>query len=1051
MWNAKRILLLVAGFVLFFGVYLVYARFFGGLDGLPALPQAYWPGPLDGTMIVLPQRQNNADRQLKLAFGSDCAETKWSIRLEVSAHNLVIAAQDFTLDNGRVKLWPFSVAIRGKEKDSAAHPEINTVRADVAYLSFDKPVTNIMEIGSRRIIGCELGSDPKKGRGVPGEAGGVTIVNNRGTPQRDDDISIFTPGPIYYQENLNRGWTENVVLLTDMQSKPKPTTINAVGMDVFLTPENKTPPPGKPAAGKGKAVGNVDRIVLRSDVNMHLWIDGKSGFMAGGGPKAKPVEAKQPALPAERVQLVITTQGPFSYDLRANRATFDIAPKPGLLPNQVVLHRINNAEGKREQLVCEYLELLFDRENPKDAAPAKGAAQQDDMKIKSARALTKTPTGQVTITSDSENLNAFGTELVYDSQARLTTLKGSPDMVAIKDGNKIHAPELRIKMDDKTFTEVTAPGPGRIELLDKEKGQRHMHARWQDQLVAVREGVVDVLLLTGQATFEDKEQGQRIQADRLKVWLEPAPASAPPPGKPPVKATNDAEAPRRRPQRIEARGHVVAVSPDLHVRETELLVIRFVDAAPLHGPPLPPSATPAKPPGPGSFASNPVSQEAPPPTLIPSAPPVVGKPAPEKPKPKNPLEVSAQSMEATVLRSDVKNELEKLICRGAVRVEQKPATKDDKEIDIKGDTLELTRHPEGSKLLVIGKTAVVKFDQVTILGPVVTIDQRINEATVDGGGAMTMPSDTTFDGGRLEKTTMMTVYWDKEMFFDGKFAEFQGGVQASQELSRMACQTMQVFFDREVSFRENQKTNEKPKVHKLVCVNDVRIEEKSLDKTQKLLSHRKLSARELALDNVDRRVFASGAGVVRILQWGSSGEVIPAPGSKPRPGAAPKPQPGKDEQELKLTRVTYRGRMYGDEVRRTVTFYEEVEVIHVPATDIDMKIDMNKLPPGSMFLQCEVLKVKSPRTENGQGGQELEAHKRVIVQADEFWGKADVITFNEDKDQLTLSAAEGNYASLHRAKVQGGPFEEIKGKQIIYYRRTNDYKVIGGVGVRTSN
>ncbi len=143
--------------------------------------------------------------------------------------------------------------------------------------------------------------------------------------------------------------------------------------------------------------------------------------------------------------------------------------------------------------------------------------------------------------------------------------------------------------------------------------------------------------------------------------------------------------------------------------------------------------------------------------------------------------------------------------------------------------------------------------------------------------------------------------------------------------------------------------------------------------------------------------------------------------------------------------------MYGNEVNRTVTFSDEVEVVHLPATDIDLKIDMNSLPRGSLLLQCEVLMVKSPRKEEGQGGQELEAKKRVRVQADEFWGQADVITYNEDKDQLVLTAAEGNYASLYRSKAQGGPVEEIKGKQIIYYRRTNDYQVNGGVGVRTSN
>src|SRR5262249_25911774 len=161
------------------------------------------------------------------------------------------------------------------------------------------------------------------------------------------------------------------------------------------------------------------------------------------------------------------------------------------------------------------------------------------------------PAGQVTITSDTENLNAFGTALVYDAEARLTTLSGAPEMVAVKDGNKIHARELRLKTDDKSVREVVAPGPGRIELLDREKGQRTQQARWHDLLVAVREGDVDVLTLTGQAAFEDTQQGQKIEADRLKVWLEPSDKDEKKPAAKPAKES-ERDAPRRRPQRMEA-------------------------------------------------------------------------------------------------------------------------------------------------------------------------------------------------------------------------------------------------------------------------------------------------------------------------------------------------------------------------------------------------------------------------------------------------------------------------------------------------------------------
>jgi lipopolysaccharide export system protein LptA len=1046
-WSPKRVLLLVAGFSLFFITYLVYARFLGGIDGLAPLPQAYWPGVRDPEVQPLPRRENKADFQLRRAFGQDCVEVKRSIRLEVAAHNLVLAAQDFTIVDGRVKLWPFSMAIFSKEKEGA-WPEINTVRADVAYLSFDRPVNNVLEIGSRRIIGGEISHDPKRNLGNEAGTGGVTLINNRGTPERNDDVSIFTPGPIHYLEKDNRSWTDNVVLLTDLQSRPKPTTITGVGMDVFLQTEKNAAAAKPQAAAKPRVAGvtGLEKIVLRSEVNMHLWIDPRSGFLGGGAAKTKPAqkpEATKEPTAEERVQLVITAPGPFTYDHRSNLATFASTARPAPHGNNVVVHRIHEAEGKQEQVICEHLELQFQRKAAKELPSRDGAKPavtkrpepQGELEIQTARATVK-PGGHVTIISETENLHATGGELLYDAQARLTTLKG-PDMVAVKDGNKIHARELRLKMDERTIQEVIAPGPGRIELLNRDKGERHLHARWQDELTAGREGEVDVLLLTGQAGFEDQQHGQKIQADRIKVWLAPGDArTSKPASKAAAEATASQEPPRRRPQRLEARGHVTATAPDMRVRDTELLVVRFVDAPPPHGPPAPTA------PGPivsGAVVAGPAKPQA-------------------ASKPKNPLDVSAQMMEAYVLRAESKSELEKLICRGAVRVRQEPDPPDGKEVDMRGDTLELTRHPEGNVLVVIGNTALVKLDQITIIGPMVTIDQKINQANVEGAGAMTMPSETSFEGNKLEKATMLTVHWNKAMYFDGNFAEFDGGIQAEQDNARLACKTMQVYLDRALSFRENTREGPRPKVHKLVCNGNVRVEDKTVE-NGKLVSQKKLSSKVLGLDNIDGSVDAGGPGVVRIWQLGPPAEAVsgntagmPAGSATRPPRAQPQPKAATGEPEPKLTWVSYGGRMWVNNNKKTATFRDEVEVVHMPARDIDAPVNLDALPAGAIHLQCRsltVLSMRDPSTTTTH--QELEAAGFVRVWAQEFWARADLVKYNEKEDKLIFEGVDGNLASLHRQRVAGGPFEEIKGKKITYWRQRNEHKVEGATSIRGSN
>ena len=43
MWTPKRILLMTLGLVLFLASYLCYTSYLGGVDGLPPLPEGYWP------------------------------------------------------------------------------------------------------------------------------------------------------------------------------------------------------------------------------------------------------------------------------------------------------------------------------------------------------------------------------------------------------------------------------------------------------------------------------------------------------------------------------------------------------------------------------------------------------------------------------------------------------------------------------------------------------------------------------------------------------------------------------------------------------------------------------------------------------------------------------------------------------------------------------------------------------------------------------------------------------------------------------------------------
>src|SRR5581483_8448485 len=203
MWTPRRILLLVVGFATFFCCFHVYAYFLGGIDGLPPLPEDYWPVADGQVPEPLPVRENAAELKLRLAFGENEKVKNCPIKLEIRARGLVLATEDVAPEkDGRVKMTPFFIAIFGKDKGDGGFREINTISSKHAYVTFDRPVASLMEMSNRKIMAGEL-------------VGDIMIVNNRRTQERNDDISVFTQGPLFYEESRHIIFTKADVRILD--------------------------------------------------------------------------------------------------------------------------------------------------------------------------------------------------------------------------------------------------------------------------------------------------------------------------------------------------------------------------------------------------------------------------------------------------------------------------------------------------------------------------------------------------------------------------------------------------------------------------------------------------------------------------------------------------------------------------------------------------------------------------------------------------------------------------------------------------------------------
>ncbi len=1111
--------------MIFGGGFAVYASVLGWLDGLPPLPEVYTHPMVNENDIpdVTSGGVRPIDARLKLAFGPSCVELNYKLKFEAQKKGLLFAATDYKqLDDGRVQLDQVSVAIFGK-----GTREISTVHADRAILTCDKPIKKIEDMGSRKIVAAELMADSEYATHDP-RKGHVHITNNRKTYDPADDILVKSPGPIYYLDEPKPAqphiWSYTHVELTDKQNRPSPgaeeapqmPTVTADGMRIYLTvePPAKAGAPRKAAQKNAGGVSGVDHIELDRNVTMNLWTEQKSMFGPGKDPQPKKEIPKDPkAPPPEKVLVKIRTNGPFNYDMIKDKAHFEIPPPrdPSLI-EYVTVNR--KTKGYNEDtLTCDYLDVQFKRRKPgepgkdgKTPPPPPVDADkpnnpENELEIETIHAWGK----NIAMSSDQESLFAYGFDLFYDATIKQTVLKGAP-MHAVKDGNLIRAPELILaNLDDKEKQHARARGPGQVGMGDIDpKTQEHSRqAQWNDWLVVtkVREHGrdLDLITLTGGASFRDTINEQTLTGKQLKLWLlgrdddtgnKKQPAKI---AKIEVKKSDSRADTKKQPlpHRLEAIGDVTARSPELIIHKTEYLNVWFKDL-----PPVGPERLPS--PRELNEAKEPVG---PPIKVDPMQPPMPNKndpfpkqapPPPEKRDP--PVELRyARRVESWVNRTDGKNDLDKVHTEGNVVIHQDPTADNEKGVDILGHAVDVEHYLEGNYLIVTGSEQVLGEvhmpEKLYMVGDDIRIDQRDNSANVKGVGSMRLLSKSDLEGKELEKPTWIDVHWRESMKLEGpiRFVGFNGGVTAKQNAAKVLCESMQVWLDRPLYLNPKNrpepavvkdlpkvvmdpkdpkaKEDKSPKVVKVLCdqqpieggiapknLRPVFVEDSEMV-GGKIVRYQNVQGTLVLMDNPENRVTTVGPGTVRIFQMGSKDPLE----EKPMEKGKEKP---KSEEEMKLTWVKFDQRMIAyNKMPKRAIFFSNVEVVHMPSDRHDVDINVARLPERAMHLKCEEsleVVTRSRMVKDAKGKeveykwQEMVAKGNVHVRGDEYEGWAGTVTYSEDKSLVVLTGTDKNLAKLSKAEVKGGERKTFRGEKIIYNVKTKDFSIDNSAGGGTN-
>lgn len=117
---------------------------------------------------------------------------------------------------------------------------------------------------------------------------------------------------------------------------------------------------------------------------------------------------------------------------------------------------------------------------------------------------------------------------------------------------------------------------------------------------------------------------------------------------------------------------------------------------------------------------------------------------------------------------------------------------------------------------------------------------------------------------------------------------------------------------------------------------------------------------------------------------------------------------------------------------------------HTPADNPDAPVNPDRPSKDGFYLRCDKLEVWS-RKRDGKTSQVMQAQNRVLFRTQDFFGRADVVKYDEAQDQIIFEGSSGSPAILSKTNAgQGRGTQDVKATKILYNRRQGTFQLDGG-------
>lgn len=846
----------------------------------------------------------------------------------------------------------------------------------------------------------------------------------------------------------------------------------ASGMTVELLPSNEPPRPDQLVS-----IGGFRRLMLRGHVEMDLATDDgelhvtcDEGFDFNHESRSAAfkdnVNVTRLTGPQEIDQLRCQYLDLFLDD--ANHDEQVRSRSRGDAPAVVPLVRSNTTESNSAGPTSS------EAPRPKTGAATNGPAAS--MALRQLRATGN----RVELLSSRNGLTALMTNLIYDVPSKTTVLKAAQKQmqsVTVRQpaqGHEMSCPEIVLIQDaEGQVASIAGNGLGWLKRRQPASDEIEFEARWKQRFLMQRipNSDLDVIELHGRAVAQQPNRGTGIAADLIQLQYDrpagnglvatdsdPVPARGTQDVSPTVTSNESSpkSVPDRsttsgfRPRQLQAQSNVRVVSPQM-TGQSKRLIVHFEDGV-IRTPTLANKTTSRSRVQPAGRKQS-AGEQSKVLNLFDAPEAGANNSADNHTSNAEPLELNAELIQAKLLwfsgqsSNEPATEVSEVWTDGNVDIQQ-PHADGQEPLHLTGQRLHLRNVAGNEQVLhVIGQPAVIRDRGFDIEGNNIFLDRMKNRTWINGPGALRLPVRNDIEGRKLTTPSLLTIWWQEKMEFDGLTATFLNDVQAALNDSRLRCEEMQVVLTQRYSFSGQQPNAPQAEVRRVICKDGVEIDRSSYVEKELTEINRGQFA-TLTIDQKTGATEAVGPGEVAIWRPGRGKRAALAP----RAVAQANRPLESDVANWEFTRVTFSGKTIGNMRERQTTFNDRVRIVYGPVAHPLDTIDPDNLPKDGGEMRCDKLEIlQHPETSAQKNYIELRADGDAKLEGRSFYAQADSISFDESKELYTLRSKGNRQVTIWRQATPGGNYDEASAKSMRFIPSRNYLESDKTTGIRGSN